>query len=488
MPLSANSHNAYSLRLLSVLTTVCQVFVMLFLLFSFALRAAELPSAVADIIKQSPLTGEQVSLWVAPVDGGKALVDYHSETPRTPASVIKVVTTGVGLLLLGADYRWKTDFYIDGDLQNGVLGGNLIIKGHGDPYWVQEDMADAVSALKINGLSEIKGDIILDGSDFMPSQESPEQFDGHGIEPYNAIPHALNINFRTIQLIFKVENGQIRIHTDPTLHYTRIENKMGLNQAKKCRGKGFSPNIKVDYMRDLVMVSGSMSRHCKAIRLNKVLTDAGDLYFGHFRKAWQAQGGSLTGVWYYGDVPDKAKLFYTALSRLPLSAQIAAMNKRSNNVMTRQLFLSLGAKATQPPASLAKSRAVVMNQLQRLGLDTQHLFIDNGSGLSRQSRISAKQLGDFLIAMQVDADLGAVFEQSLAVTGVDGTLRHRLKNTPLAGNAKGKTGTIKRVKSLAGYMHSQRGVKYVYVVLLEGTNASAGRPLMDNLLQWLYKQ
>ncbi len=448
-----------------------------------------LPLSVKTEIEQSPLTDNQISLWIAPTDNPTApIVDFKSQIPRTPASVMKVITTGTGLLLLGADYRWKTEFYTDGTLNNGTLNGNLIIKGYGDPYMVQENMADMVSALRISGLSHINGKVILDNSYFQHSDENPDWFDGHGFEPYNAIPNALSINFRTITLNFTVKNKQIHISSDPQLSYTHIKNEMQFNRQKRCRGRrAFTPKIKLDKTQDLIIVSGTISRNCKEQKISKVLTDAGDLYFGHFKKMWQANGGTITGTWVYGQVPHNAKLFYTYRSQKNLAEQIAAMNKKSNNIMTRQLFLTIGAEKMQPPASLDKSRQVIKQHLHRLGVDTQNLFIDNGSGLSRTANISAKQLGQFLLAMH-RSNASQSFEQSLSVAGVDGTLRHRLKNTPLAGNVIGKSGTLKQVKSLAGYMYSQSGKKYVYVMLFEGKNARAGRILMDNILQWLYTQ
>ncbi len=448
---------------------------------------ANLPMAVQTYIAESSLTPEQISLWIAPADGSAPIIDYHSQTPRTPASVMKVITTGTGLLLLGADYRWKTEFYIDGKLTNGILDGNLIIKGYGDPYMVQEDMANMVSALQISGLSQIRGNVILDSSYYANAYANPNFFDGHGTEPYNAIPHALSINFRTIDLFFSAGKNQIKIRTNPKLSRTRIQNHMTLSRSKRCRGEGFAPEIWPDYSHNVIIVSGSMSRHCRQKRLNKVLADAGDLYFAHFKKAWQKKGGTITGAWSYGGIPKQSKLFYTARSRRPLSEQIAAMNKISNNIMTRQLFLTIGAEKMRPPANLAKSRAVVLQQLKQLGLDTRQLFIDNGSGLSRTASISARQLGQFLLAMQA-TDARYTFENSLSVAGVDGTLRYRLKNTPLAGNVIGKSGTLKQVKSLAGYVYSQSGKKYVYVMLLAGENARSGGQLMDNILQWIYEQ
>lgn len=448
--------------------------------------AGQLPPAVDQAIQESPLNRQSISLWIAPVDGGSPLVDYHSNTLRTPASVAKLITSGVSLYLLGENYRWKTDFYTDARITNNVLTGNLYIKGHGNPYLVEEALMDMVIELRNMGINHIQGDVILDNSYFINTLENPDFFDGHGLEPYNALPNALSINFRTIELIFDNQQGKIRITSNPQLTYTDIQNNMTFNKAKRCRGKGFRPIIEVDNSRDLIIVSGAMSRQCKHQSMKKVLTDAGDLFYGHFKQAWLLSGGTISGKWHYGRLPPTAKRLYSGQSK-PLYEQIAAMNKHSNNLMTRQLFLTIGAELTQPPATLPKARAIVLNKLQALGIKTHGLFIDNGSGLSRKSKITAKQLGQFLLSMQ-DPRVKLFFEQSLAIVGVDGTLRRRLRNTPVAGNAIGKTGTLKNAKSVAGYLTAQSGKKYAYVMLFNGPKARAGRPLMDNIMQWLYQQ
>lgn len=457
----------------------------LIVLLSLSIAVAEkLPSAVDQAIQKSPLNRQSISLWIAPVDGGSPIVDYHSNTPRTPASVAKLITTGIGLYLLGENYRWRTDFYTNAKISRKTLTGNLYIKGHGNPYLVEEDLMDMVIELRNRGINHIQGDVVLDNSYFINTLENPDFFDGHGFEPYNALPNALSINFRTIELVFDNQQGKIKISSVPQLTYTKIQNNMTFNKAKRCRGKGFRPRIEVDNSQDLIIVSGSLSRQCKHQGMKKVLTDAGDLFYGHFKQAWLLSGGTISGKWHYGRLPQTAKRLYSDQSK-PLYEQIAAMNKHSNNIMTRQLFLTIGAELTQPPATLAKARAIVQNKLQALGIKTQGLFIDNGSGLSRKSKITAKQLGHFLLTMQ-DPRVKSFFEQSLAIVGVDGTLRRRLRNTAVAGNAIGKTGTLKNAKSVAGYLTAQSGKKYVYVMLFNGPKARAGRPLMDDIMQWLY--
>ncbi|PIE45598.1 MAG: D-alanyl-D-alanine carboxypeptidase/D-alanyl-D-alanine-endopeptidase [Gammaproteobacteria bacterium] len=446
---------------------------------------AELPPPVLSALSQSPVTAEQMSLWVAPVDGGDTLLDFNSDRLRQPASVTKVVTTGTGLLLLGKDYRWKTEFYTNGPVKDGALHGDLLIRGYGNPYQVEEALKTMVSEIQRRGLTAIDGQVILDNSYFIDTHRSAFTFDGKGLEPYNAIPDALTINFKTIDLIIDGVNRQPTVTTEPKLSKTTIVNRLKRSVAKKCRGQGFSPHLEVDKIARTIVVSGKVSSACRKVKMTKVLVDAGDLFYSHFKRAWQLQGGEpLPNRWQYGHKQSQYQLFYRAFSK-PLSEQIRAMNKWSNNLMTRQLFLTIGAEITQPPSTLEKSRAVVMEKLKQLGIDATGAYIDNGSGLSRRTRFSAQQLGKFLQAMH-HSDLASDFKRSLSIAGVDGTLRRRMKNTPLSGSVIGKTGTLRQVKSVAGYLTSAQGKEYVYVMLFNGPNARSGGPLMDNILQWIY--
>ncbi len=447
--------------------------------------AQTLPFAVENLLDQSKIPRENVSLWIAPVDTGQPIVNWQSHILRTPASVTKMLTTGVGLLTLGENYRWRTEFFTDGQLHNGVLKGDLLIKGHGNPYLVEEDMQSMVQALRARGMSDLQGNVILDDSYFVQSVENPDAFDGHGMEPYNALPNALNINFRTLKAIIEPAAKGVSVSLDPKLTDLRVENHMRLSKSKRCKGKGFAPKFTLDRANNVLTVSGHISRACGRQALTRVVGDAGDLFYAHFKRAWIQSGGTISGNWHYGRAPKGATTVLIAQSQ-PLFEQIAAMNKFSNNLMARQLFLTIGAEQTQPPATLEKSRQIMMSTLRALGIDTQGLYVENGAGLSRQTRLSAAQLGEFLLAMQ-STPQAPYFEQSLSVAGVDGTLKRRLRNTPLAGNAVGKTGTLNRVKSIAGYLTAASGQKFAYVVLIEDRKAKSGRPLMDALMLWVYR-
>ncbi len=447
-------------------------------------NANTVPSGAEGIFKKSPIPRNELSIWIAPVDSKKPLVDWQSDVSRQPASVTKALTTGISLLLLGENYRWRTEFFTDGNIADGALNGNLYIKGYGNPYFVEEELRDMIAQLQALGIYRITGSVVLDNSYFVHHVDRLNDFDGEGSEPYNALPDALAINFRTATVKLNADAKGVHVNIDPQMTYFKVHNRMKVNR-KPCRvGKGFSPKYRIDSQAKSLTLTGTMSRKCHPQKETRVLGDAGDLLYAYFKREWTAAGGTLDGSWLYGQAPANAKLIYTAQSK-PLYEQIAAMNKHSNNIMTRQLFLTMGAELTQAPATVDKGRAVLMERIEKMGINTQGMYIDNGSGLSRQTRITARQMGQYLLAMQA-LPIANYFEDSLSVAGVDGTLKYRLKNSPLAGNLIGKTGTLKGVKAQAGYFSAKSGRKFAYTMLIASKKKGQAVKLMDELFKWVY--
>lgn len=457
------------------------------LLYSVSIQAEDLPLALKEVLTNLPIQRESLSLWVATDKHPQPLVAYQHRVSRTPASLVKLITTGVGLKLLGGDYRWDTAFYTSGKIHHGTLYGDLYIQGFGNPYLIQERLIDMIAIIRQQGITRITGQVVLDDTYFARFTETPNAFDGRGSQPYNALPNALSINFRTVEMVFTVKQGRSYITTDPVLPQTVIDNRLSLNDHQSCRGRGFSPKISVDDLSSSkVVVDGSLSMYCQGRRITQVLGSAGEVFYANFRKFWLKSGGQLTGQWRYGQIKKDLRLLYRADSK-PLSEQIQAMNKLSNNLMSRQLFLTLGAEQLRPPATLQKSRAVVMETLQQMGVSTRLLWLDNGAGLSREARLTAEQMGRFLHAMRHQKEWG-LFEKSLAVAGVDGTMRWRLRDTPLAGRVMAKTGSLDGVRTMAGYLTAQSGEIYSFVIMIEDPAVKSARVLIDAILQWIYTQ
>lgn len=437
---------------------------------------------IENIVMRAGFSPDEVSVLLIDLSDGREVYALNPDVPRNPASVAKAITTGVALSMLGADYRWRTEFYAVGDVEGDVLGGHLAVKGYGNPYFVEEKLDEAIANIRARGIREIAGDLLLDGSYYQTRTERPGQFDGKGTEPYNAVPSALSINFRTAELIFHASKKGVRLSTRPKLHYTQLNNQLQLNHLP-C-GRGFKPKITVRSGSDAVTVSGDISSKCGTKRQSKVFTDTGDLLAGHIRRAWTESGGAFDGEWYYDVVQPSYQLIHTAYSR-PLSEQIKAMNRFSNNLMTRQLFLTLGATQFGAPADESKGRQVVKQFLEQAGIATEGFFIENGSGLSRNTRMSARHIAVFL-SLMARSEHANVFADSLSVAGRNGTMKRRLRNTALADNFHGKTGTLNNVKALAGYFTGNSGKQMAFVMLIHADGAKNASPVIDDVLRHLF--
>ena len=451
--------------------------------------AAELPPPVKFVVNGHSIPSDAYSLYVREVGKREPVLARNPETPLNPASVIKIIPTLAALELLGPAYRWKTEVYTLGDISDGVLQGDLLFKGYGDPYLVIEEFRKLLEELRRRGIRDITGDLLLDDSWFNVAEQDPGAFDNDPYRTYNVLPNALMVNFKAVRFHFyPAANGRdVRIYPEPELDGLKIDNRLRLRN-RRCGG--FQRGIAVDVLNgkaaDRVIFSGRFPAACNHYILSRSLLTHQTYAYGAFKNLWRQLGGAIAGQVRLAAAPTEGEPFLVHHSR-PLSDIIRLINKFSNNVMTRQLLLTLGAELEEPPGTVGKGIRVIDGYLTELGLDTQTLNIDNGAGLSRDVRASAKLLADILehawtIAYRPE------FISSLAITGVDGTAKNRLKHKAASGYSHIKTGTIDDVSAAAGYVHARSGRKYIVVGMMNRKLAHKGhgKELMDALVSWVY--
>jgi D-alanyl-D-alanine carboxypeptidase/D-alanyl-D-alanine-endopeptidase (penicillin-binding protein 4) len=174
---------------------------------------------------------------------------------------------------------------------------------------------------------------------------------------------------------------------------------------------------------------------------------------------------------------------------VPLAEVIRNVNKFSNNVMTRQLLLTVGAEAESPPGTEAKGRLAVANWLSAHGIGAPALFLENGSGLSRETRISAQTMANMLVLAWRHPYMPE-FIASMPLSGMDGTMRNRFRGSDLAGRMHLKTGRLDHVYAIAGYVQASSGTRYVVVAFHNDTDVhrGPGGELQDALLRWVYQR
>ncbi|WP_019449477.1 D-alanyl-D-alanine carboxypeptidase/D-alanyl-D-alanine-endopeptidase [Cupriavidus sp. BIS7] len=452
-----------------------------------------LPTAVTAALRRAHVPLSAASFYVIKVGAPQARVSWNAQTPMNPASTMKLVTTFAGLQLLGPDYRWLTSLYADGQPgPDGVINGNVYLRGRGDPKLVPEEMAKLVATARSTGATAINGDLVLDRSFFSDSLDGNFSIDGESQRAYNVNPDALLYAFKTLSFTITPDAAgrSVDVAVTPALAQLRVDNRLTLANGRcgDWRTRA-TPNIMPQPDGTIVAAfDGSYAADCGEHVVNLATLSHSDFIWGGFVAEWQQAGGRFVrppGL-RSGTVPRGAFLLARHYGQ-PLGDIVRDINKFSNNVMARQLFLTIGAEIDRSgPASTEKSSRVIKRWLARQGLDMPDLVLENGSGLSRDERISAYDMAR-LLQQAVASDVGPALIDSLPILGVDGTLRNRLTRANAAGNAYLKTGTLQDVRALAGYVDALNGQRYVVVAYINHPNASAAQEAHDALMQWVYK-
>lgn len=468
-------------------------------------HAARLPKEVLTLLKQANIPLSACGIVVRQVNAKSPLIQINAQQSMNPASTMKLLTTYAGLELLGPAYTWKTEAYLDGKLDNGVLRGNLILKGYGNPKLTVEQLWLWLSELRARGLRDIQGDLILDRSVFELSEHNPAEFDNDPLRAYNVGPDALLINFNTLRLRYLPEGNQLKVFSTPPLENIELINQLSPQPAPNC--DNWDDTIRIKARGDSVMFEGGYPSECGEREQNINVMPHTRYVASMFNAIWKEVGGTYIGNTRDGSLTGAAKLFSTHYSE-PLGLIIRDINKFSNNVMARQLFLALslsGGQNTPPPltppasaplpaptneasevATIPRSIQITNNWLAQKSLNFPELVLENGAGLSRLERISPKHMAD-LLQSATESPLSAEFTASLPILGVDGSLRKRLKNTPATRKAHLKTGTLEGVKTIAGYVKSKSGKEWILVFFINHPNAKFGGAAQDALIEWVQK-
>ncbi|MDZ4201027.1 MAG: D-alanyl-D-alanine carboxypeptidase/D-alanyl-D-alanine-endopeptidase [Gallionella sp.] len=443
--------------------------------------AAALPPEVRQSLRQSGIPLSSVGVVVQQVGVRSSRVSLNAEQAMNPASVMKLLTTYAGLDMLGPAYTWKTEAYLDGELKDGVLRGDLVLKGYGEPKFTVEQFWLWLTELRGRGLREIRGDLVLDRSFFDLPQHDPAAFDNDPVRAYNVGPDALLLNFNTLRLRYLPDGEALRVISEPALGGIRLENRLTPQSKGDCAG--WDDTIHVQPNGDSVVFQGGYPGECGEREHNLSVMPHTRYLDAVFRALWQELGGTLRGKSREGVAGSTARLFSTHRSE-PLSGTIRDINKFSNNVMARQLFLTLGAPDGSVAASLPRSIAAVQAWLGGRGLDFPELVLENGAGLSRKERISAAHLAKLLQDI-AGHPLNAELVASLPILGVDGSVKKRLRESRAASHAHLKTGTLEGVKTIAGYVRSSGGKDWVVVFLINHPNAKSAQAAQDALVEWV---
>jgi D-alanyl-D-alanine carboxypeptidase/D-alanyl-D-alanine-endopeptidase (penicillin-binding protein 4) len=449
-----------------------------------------LPAPVARALKAAGVPPSAVAVVVQEVDARMPRVSFNADKPMNPASVMKLVTTYAALELLGPAYTWKTEAYVSGTMKDDVLEGDLVLKGYGDPKLGFEQFWLLLRQLRARGLREIRGDLVLDRSHFEAGNHDPARFDGEPLRPYNVGPDALLLNFKSIRLGFvpNVEKKTVAIHAEPAPAQLDLVNLMKLGEGA-C-GSAWYEGIRMDLAHTgaaaRLILTGTYPAACGEKSRHIAALDHPQFVAGVFRQLWTELGGSIEGGLREGAVPVSARLL--ARGESPALAEVVReINKFSNNVMARQLYLTLSAETAKRPARAEDAEAAVRAWLAQKELRMPELVIENGAGLSRSDRIGAENLAR-LLAAAFASPVMPEFVASLPLAGIDGTMKKRLNHNGVAGQAHVKTGYLDGARALAGYVLDRRGKRVIVVFLANHPNAGATKAAQDALLACVYER
>ena len=447
---------------------------------------ATLPPEVATALDRARVPREALSVVVQELGrSGAPRLSWQAQAEVNPASLMKLFTTYAALDLLGPAWTWRTPVWLQGALPSsvgGVFEGDVVIKGNGDPKLVVERVWLMLRRLQQLGVREIRGDIVLDRSAFDVPEQNPADFDGEALRPYNVRADALLLNYKALSFTFTPDpaHGVAVIATEPPLEDVRADSRVPLaagvaaTQCADWRGA-----LQADFADPLrLRFKGLYSPACGEKQWPVAYAEPARYNERLLAGLWAEMGGKLTGSVRDGVAPATAPTF--ELASPPLAEVVRDINKYSNNVMAQQLFLTL-ALNQRGLGTPDGARDVLRGWLAtRYGEAGQSAVIDNGSGLSRETRVSAALLAR-LLQDAAASPLMPEMMASLPVSGVDGTMR---RSPTLTGRAHLKTGSLRDVSAVAGYLLAPSGRRYVLVGIVNHPNAAAARPALEALIQW----
>ena len=428
---------------------------------------AAFQAKVRRVVKRQCGHPERLGLYVRSVSIAQTLFSHKAAVKRIPASNVKLLTAAAALARLGPDYRFATDFYADSDVRAGVVLGNLYLKGYGDPFFVHEKMRDLVRRLKLRGVRRVAGDLVADDSFFDDKRYGRGWRVGRSIRPYLAPHGALSLNFSLVSVLVSPGDrpGEpARALLEPPSRALRLRSRAKTSLGGRARisiGRGRFKG------KDVVRVSGSVPAGDGMSAHRVPVTDPAAFTAGAVADEFRRQGIDLRGGIRRAAAPPDARLLARNLSP-SLGELVRGLNKHSNNFVAEQILKTLGAEMRGAPGTAEKGLRAVRDFLVSVGVPAEDFTIADGSGLSRMSRVSPRAFVTLLEAAHNDFRLRPEFTASLAVFGVEGTVRERRSASASSRRVRVKTGMLRGVHAFSGYAAARNGELLAFSVLMNG--------------------
>ncbi|WP_199102028.1 D-alanyl-D-alanine carboxypeptidase/D-alanyl-D-alanine-endopeptidase [Aquitalea sp. ASV11] len=430
--------------------------------------------ATAAALDLHGLKPDEVAVWAAPVEGGPELASLRADVPVNPASTMKLLTSWTALNRLGPGYRWTTRLVSAAQVQDGVLKGDLVWVGAGDPRFGMANLRSLLHDLRLRGIRQIDGRLLLDKSAFS-SIGTAENFGGDEGKSFTVEPDTHLTGLKVAWLRFFNDSNGTRVVLDPPLAGVSLQARLsnGGDTAGSC------PDVRqwvhIREQGSQLEVSGKLPTACDGSQAYVNVLDHNDFAAQSFAALWQELGGSGPQGMALGRAPANARTLAQFQSE-PLITALNDINKYSNNTMARTVFLTLGREAATSGDTPADAQTAVRSLLAEQHIAADALVLENGCGLSRRERVSARLLGQVLLNA-ARGPYGNELMTSLPLASEDGTLKRRFAS--IGPRLRMKTGTLKDVKALAGYWQAADGRRLAIVAIVNSPRAPAMAGALD---------
>jgi D-alanyl-D-alanine carboxypeptidase/D-alanyl-D-alanine-endopeptidase (penicillin-binding protein 4) len=461
-----------------------------FLLAAALPAFAQLPPTIADRLRAAGIPQDAAGVLVQRLSDGRPVIAHNADRSLAPASTLKLLTSLAALETLGPAWRGRTELLAKGPITDGVLEGDLVLRGMADVDLDWLAFEHLLQVLRLRGVREIRGDLLLDRTYFNPPRTDVglPPFDEAPEFRYNFVPDALMLNTNLVHLDLVADGNEVSVAMTPQLEGVTVASrlKIGERACEDWEDGWVAPEVKKGLGGAVhIRLQGDFPRDCTAETSVNVIDRV--LFVDRlFRATWKRLGGTFRGRVRDGSAPANALVLAEHKSR-PLSEVVHDVNKSSDNPITRVLYLSMGAAGSlSGEATAVAAEREVRAWMARRNIDAEGLVLENGSGLSRKERIRPAQLAAVLRAA-ASSPWSAEFTASLPIVAVDGGMRTRLRSSPAAERARLKTGTLRDSSAVAGYVKDEAGETYVVVAILnhESANKRVARPILDALVDWV---
>jgi D-alanyl-D-alanine carboxypeptidase/D-alanyl-D-alanine-endopeptidase (penicillin-binding protein 4) len=448
-------------------------------------------SQMQDYAAKSLNSDEALSMAAVPLNGPGLDQHINADIPMSPGSIMKVITTYAALEILGPTHHWDTDFLTDGQMVGDTLKGNLYVRFGGDPKLTFERLWTTLRELRDMGVNRIEGNLVLDGSYFKVDGGFPAFADNgsNPFAPFLVEPSAYLTNLNLLHFQIRADERGTQAWSTPALSEVVIDSRVTAVAEGPCparRNFDWQPVVQ-EGGQITVRVTGELPQGCRTTAYFSLLPHE-QYSASMIRSLLGEMGIILSGGNQTGTTPETARLVMKTTSP-DLVTMVRDINKWSSNVMARQLLLTIGAQNrldTESDDRVAGIR-VIYDWLENKGIDTAGMVIDNGAGLTRHGRITARQ-GTKILQHAWNSPYSSDLMASMPIIAMDGTMARRLRNTGMDGEGRIKTGYLENVRSIAGFTRDENNTTWAVVGMVNNDPAWNGQAVLDRILYSLHFQ